>query len=68
MLTGPNFELYKKLKDNFPDLVLTASGGVSSLDDIDALDKDGIDQVIIGKAIYEGRIDVADFKRYHYVD
>ena len=68
MLSGPNFELYSTLKDEFPDLILTASGGVSSLEDIEILNNNGIDQVIVGKAIYEGKIDLGDFKKHHYVD
>lgn len=68
MLTAPNFELYNALKRRFPDLILTASGGVSSMDDIERLNHNGIDQVIVGKAIYEGRIDIEDFKKHGYVN
>jgi phosphoribosylformimino-5-aminoimidazole carboxamide ribotide isomerase len=42
----------------YPQLHLIASGGVSSIDDIKALDKAGIPAVVFGKAIYEGRIDL----------
>jgi phosphoribosylformimino-5-aminoimidazole carboxamide ribotide isomerase len=68
MLSGPNFELYSTLKEKFPGLILTASGGVSSLEDINKLNQSGIDQVIVGKAIYEGKIDLEDFKKHDYVD
>ena len=44
--------------EHFPDLHLIASGGVSSADDIIALDKAGIPAVVFGKAYYEGRIDI----------
>jgi phosphoribosylformimino-5-aminoimidazole carboxamide ribotide isomerase len=60
MLTGPNFELYKKLLLNFPQLHLNASGGVSSMEDIRELRRIGVDGVIVGKAIYEGRIAVGE--------
>ena len=60
MLTGPNIELYKKILLSFPQLHLIASGGVSSLEDLYELKLIGADGVIVGKAIYEGRIALAD--------
>ena len=42
----------------FPDLQLIASGGVSGIEDVDRLKANGIPSVVIGKAIYEGRIDL----------
>jgi phosphoribosylformimino-5-aminoimidazole carboxamide ribotide isomerase len=56
LLEGPSLALYKNLLAQHPRLRLVASGGVSSLDDIRALDEIGCDGVIVGKAIYEGRI------------
>lgn len=56
MMAGPNVELYKKLLLSFPTLHLIASGGVSSVDDLHELKQIGVDGVIVGKAIYEGRI------------
>ena len=56
MLTGPSIDLYKKILTNFPQLNLIASGGVSSLDDLQELKQIGVAGVIVGKAIYEGRI------------
>lgn len=56
MLTGPNIGLYKKLLQHFPTLNLIASGGVGSLEDVESLEPIGVTGVIIGKAIYEGRI------------
>ena len=44
----------------YPQLNLIASGGVSSIDDIKALDASGIPAVVFGKAIYEGRIDLQE--------
>ena len=57
-LAGPAIGLYKEVMAAYPDLHLIASGGVSSIDDIKALDKAGIPAVVFGKAIYEGRIDL----------
>jgi phosphoribosylformimino-5-aminoimidazole carboxamide ribotide isomerase len=56
MLQGPSIELYRKVMAQLPDLHLIASGGVSGIQDIDALQEAGIPAVVIGKAIYEGRI------------
>lgn len=56
MLTGPNIELYKKILLSFPQLHLIASGGVSCLEDLHELKRIGVDGVIVGKAIYEGKI------------
>jgi phosphoribosylformimino-5-aminoimidazole carboxamide ribotide isomerase len=60
MLTGPNFELYKKLKSQFPKLKIIASGGVSSIDDLLALKELKVEAVIVGKAIYENKIKLSD--------
>ena len=57
-LAGPAIGLYKDIMAAYPQLHLIASGGVSSIDDIKALDKAGIPAVVFGKAIYEGRIDL----------
>ena len=62
-LAGPAIELYREVMNAYPDLHLIASGGVSSIDDIKALDKAGIPAVVFGKAIYEGRIDLEDLWR-----
>lgn len=56
MLQGPSTELYKKILSVYPDLYLVASGGVSSLADLEMLAEAGLPAVIFGKAIYEGRI------------
>jgi phosphoribosylformimino-5-aminoimidazole carboxamide ribotide isomerase len=62
MLKGPNFDLYKKIKSRFKDLKVIASGGVSSMDDLIELKKIKVHGVIIGKAIYEGRIKLEEFR------
>jgi phosphoribosylformimino-5-aminoimidazole carboxamide ribotide isomerase len=56
MLTGPSVDLYKELLDTFPPLDVTVSGGISSIDDILQLNALGMHSVIVGKALYEGRI------------
>jgi phosphoribosylformimino-5-aminoimidazole carboxamide ribotide isomerase len=62
MLTGPNIDLYKKLLNEFDDLKLIASGGVGNVEDVNELVSTGVHGVIIGKAIYEGRINLKDLK------
>ena len=59
-LAGPAIELYKKVMNAYPKLQLIASGGVSSLDDIKALNAVGIPAVVFGKAIYEGKINLQE--------
>ena len=59
-LQGPAIGLYKKVMTAYPTLHLIASGGVSSIDDIQALDKAGIPAVVFGKAIYEGKINLKE--------
>lgn len=60
MLEGPAFELYNELMQVFPDLELIASGGVSGIQDVERLKENRIPAVVIGKAIYEGRIDLKE--------
>jgi len=62
-LSGPSYERYYSLKERFPNLRITISGGVSSIEDIRIIDKSLIDGVIVGKAIYEGRIDMEELSR-----
>ena len=63
-LQGPNFQLYKELKDKFPSLEVIASGGISNIDDVRKLNDMGIDGVIIGKAIYENKIKLDELKEF----
>lgn len=56
MLQGPSVTLYKEILAQFPDMYLIASGGVSSVADIKALEEAGVPAVIFGKALYEGHI------------
>lgn len=61
-LEGPAVALYKKITAEFPTLHFIASGGVSETADLDRLQEAGCGGVIIGKAIYEGRIKLEDLK------
>ncbi|MEM9052986.1 MAG: 1-(5-phosphoribosyl)-5-[(5-phosphoribosylamino)methylideneamino]imidazole-4-carboxamide isomerase [Bacteroidota bacterium] len=58
MLEGPSFELYKKLLGEVEGIELIASGGIRSIDDLEELKEMGLHGAIIGKAIYEGRIEL----------
>jgi len=64
MLSGPSIELYKDMMAEFPELHVTASGGVSCMNDILQLDAAGVPSVIVGKAIYEGRITHQDIENF----
>ena len=60
MLAGPSTELYESIMQAFPQCQLIASGGVSSIDDIRALEAAHVPAAVFGKAIYEGRIDLQE--------
>ena len=62
-LEGPSIELYKNIVEKFPALHFIASGGVSSIDDVYHLQEAGCKGVIVGKAIYEGRIQLNELKQ-----
>ncbi|MCC5921960.1 MAG: 1-(5-phosphoribosyl)-5-[(5-phosphoribosylamino)methylideneamino] imidazole-4-carboxamide isomerase [Cyclobacteriaceae bacterium] len=64
VLQGPNFELYQKLRDKFPNLSILASGGVRNVDDIRRLNDMGMFAVIFGKALYEEKIKLSDLKEF----
>ena len=61
-LQGPATAFYRQVMAEYPGLHLIASGGVSSIADIEALEEAGIPAVVFGKAIYEGRIDLRELK------
>jgi phosphoribosylformimino-5-aminoimidazole carboxamide ribotide isomerase len=64
-MQGASIELYKNILNKFPGLQLTASGGVSTIADIEAVKAAGCKGAIIGKAIYEGLISLPDLHRYN---
>ncbi len=59
-LQGPAIELYSQVMEAYPQLHLIASGGVSCMADIQALNQAGIPAVVFGKAIYEGKINLKE--------
>lgn len=63
-LAGPATSLYQQVMDAYPQLHLIASGGISSNEDIECLERAGIPAVVFGKAFYEGRIDIDKLKRF----
>jgi phosphoribosylformimino-5-aminoimidazole carboxamide ribotide isomerase len=65
MLAGPNVVLYKKLVTLFPFLNIIASGGVSSIQDLNELRAVKVEGVIVGKAIYEGRVSLEELKNFN---
>lgn len=64
MLQGPAIGLYKKMLAEEPDMYLIASGGVSSMRDIELLHEALVPAVITGKAIYEGRITLKELSQF----
>lgn len=65
MLQGPSFDLYERILGEVGnDLELIASGGISTYDDLPRLQEIGCEGVIIGKAIYENRIDLKQLETY----
>ena len=63
-LEGPSVELYKNIVTKYPELHFIASGGVSSMKDLDDLRNIGCKAAIVGKAIYEGRINIAELSKF----
>lgn len=63
-LSGPSFDLYKKILKQFPDFYLIASGGVQSIRDIEMLEDLGVHGVIFSKAYYEGKIKLKELEKF----
>lgn len=63
-LEGPSTALYKNIISEFPSLHFIASGGVSNMKDLEDLQAIGCRGAIVGKAIYEGRINIKDLKKF----
>lgn len=63
MLQGVNLEFYAGLQQQFPDVEIIVSGGVSSYEDLEELRRSGLRSAIVGKAIYEGRVRLEDLFR-----
>jgi len=63
MLTGPNYHLYKSTIEKYPNIKLTASGGVSNIEDVLKLQELSVRGVVIGKAIYENKINLEELAK-----
>lgn len=63
-LEGPSTILYTNIITRFPELHFIASGGVSSIEDLQDLERMGCRGAIVGKAIYENRISLDDLKMF----
>ena len=64
MLQGPTFDLYARLQEKYPEQDIIVSGGISKMDDIRRLNEMNLRHVIVGKAIYEGRITLEELKQF----
>lgn len=60
-MEGTNIELYRRLQEEYGDYIdIIASGGISTMDDLEKLYEIGVDGVIIGRALYNGALDLSD--------
>lgn len=64
LLQGPSTELYQEILQEIPGLKLIASGGVSSVKDLEDLEKCGVYGAIVGKAYYEGRVTLEELASF----
>jgi phosphoribosylformimino-5-aminoimidazole carboxamide ribotide isomerase len=64
MLQGTSLDLYRSLRNDFPELKFVASGGITSIAELPHLEEIGMDGAIIGKAIYEGTISLNELKAF----
>lgn len=64
LLQGPSFSLYTDIIEKFPQINLIASGGVTTIEDIEKLEAMGLYGAIIGKAYYEGNIKLEELKKF----
>jgi len=65
-LEGPSIELYKNILQKNPNMQLIASGGVSSIKDLESLQSIGCSGAIVGKAIYEGNISLNELTNFNF--
>jgi len=64
MLDGPSLSIYKEILNNFKSISLIASGGISVIQDLEELKSIGCEGAIIGKAIYENKIDLKSLTQF----
>ena len=62
MLSGPSFDLYREILE-IPGISLIASGGISTVGDVEKLSEIGCEGAVIGKALYEGLLNLKDLSR-----
>ncbi len=61
-LAGPAIDIYKEIIEKFPELQLVASGGISSVSDLESLQAMGCSGALVGKAFFEGKIPMKYFR------
>lgn len=64
VMEGPSFELYREIVAQFPDINLIASGGVTTMTDLESLREDNLYGAIIGKAYYEGKLSLQQLSSF----
>jgi phosphoribosylformimino-5-aminoimidazole carboxamide ribotide isomerase len=64
LLQGPSVDLYQEILQEIPGLKLIASGGVSSMKDLEELERAGVYGAIVGKAYYEGRVTLEELASF----
>ena len=64
LMQGPSFELYEEIMKRFPGICVLASGGVRHVEDIERLNDMGVFAVIVGKALYEGKIKLSELSKF----
>ncbi|NVJ86333.1 MAG: 1-(5-phosphoribosyl)-5-[(5-phosphoribosylamino)methylideneamino]imidazole-4-carboxamide isomerase [Algoriphagus sp.] len=65
LLQGPSVDLYREILQEIPELKLIASGGVSSVKDLEELQKIGVYGAIVGKAYYEGKVSLDELAAFN---
>jgi phosphoribosylformimino-5-aminoimidazole carboxamide ribotide isomerase len=63
-MSGPNFELYKRVVRTYPELQLQASGGVRNIDDMNQLRQIGVPAAISGRALLDGKISAQEIAAF----
>lgn len=64
-LCGPSFDMYRHIQAEIQTIDIIASGGVGNIADLHALNEIGLNGVIVGKALYEGRITYKDIEQFN---
>jgi len=64
LLQGTALDLYRQIRERFPDLKLIASGGVTEMEELEKLREINCFGAIIGKAIYEGKITLPELQNF----